>query len=246
MDTLRETSARLALRFVPSPVRARLQDVTALQRLAGRKPIDPKRSSPEAHARSQARWREEHPQLGLTFGEPLSGRPFIDKLAEHAELTDQSRLLEIGPGYGRLLSALLEEKRPFAAYTGVDISENNVAHLGHEFADPRITFITGDVATAEIPAFDVAFSSLVFKHFYPSFEAALTNLGSAVSDGGRIVFDLLEGRRAYFEADDATFVHWYERSEVEEIAARAGLRVLAFDQVEHAPHRIRLLAVVGR
>lgn len=67
-----------------------------------------------------------------------------------------------------------------------------------------------------------------------------------MSDNGWIIFDLLEGNKAYFEADDATFVHWYERSEVEEILGRAGLRVLAFDRVEHEPHRVRLLVVAGR
>ena len=246
MPTLRETSARLALRFIPSPVRARLQDVTALQVLAGRKQVNPAEASPEAHARSQARWRRSAPALDLTFGEPLSGHPFIDKVVQHAPLTDESRWLEIGPGYGRLLTALLAQERPFASYTGIDISDQNVAHLNEKFGSDRIRFVQGDVATADIPPFDVAISSLVFKHFYPTFEPAITNLRGALSGNGRIIFDLLEGRKAYFEADDATYVHWYDRSEVEEIVGRAGLRVLAFDQVEHEPHRIRLLVVAGR
>jgi SAM-dependent methyltransferase len=145
-----------------------------------------------------------------------------------------------------LVTALLEQEQPFASYTGIDISDQNVAHLNERFGNAHIRFVQGDVATSEIPAFDVAISSLVFKHFYPTFEPAITNLSGAMSDNGRIIFDLLEGKKAYFEADDATFVHWYERSEVEQIVARAGLRVLAFDQVVHEPHRIRLLVVAGR
>lgn len=163
MPTLRETSARLALRFVPPPVRARLQEVPGLQVLAGRKQVDPHQISPEAHARSQSRWRQSAPALDLTFGEPLSGHPFIDKVVEHAELSAESRWLEIGPGYGRLLTALLEQDRPFAVYTGVDISDQNVAHLNERFGNDRIHFLQGDVATADIPKFDVAISSLVLS-----------------------------------------------------------------------------------
>ena len=91
-------------------------------------------------------------------------------------------------------------------------------------------------------------SSLTFKHFYPTFQAALVNCASMMRDHGRFVFDLLEGTRTYFEHDDETYVHCYQPREVEEIVAAAGLRVLAFDRVVHGPgpNQARLLVAAGR
>ncbi len=246
MVILRDIRGRLTTWIAPLAVRFRLHDVGALQFLAGRRQVDPSDVSSEAQARSQSRWRGARPELDLTWGEALSGRGFVTKLAEHADLADDSRLLEIGPGYGRLLSAYLEQGLPFASYTGVDLSEQNVSYLRERFADPRISFIQGDASSVPLPAFDVGMSSLTFKHFYPTFEATLANCGSTMTDGGRVIFDLLEGTRAYFEHDDITFVHSYQRPEVERIVAQAGLRVRAFDQVEHGPNRTRLLVVAGR
>lgn len=246
MAALRSISGRLVTRLAPRALRVRFHDAAILQRVAGRSQVDPDEASPEAQERSQSRWREARPRLDLTFGEALSGRGFVAKLAEHAELTEDTRILEIGPGYGRLLSAYLERGLPFSSYTGLDLSEFNVGHLRERFDDPRISFFQGDANSASIPEFDLGISSLVFKHFYPTFEAALANCASAMSAQGRFVFDLLEGKRAYFEHDDATYVHCYEPPDVEEIVARAGLRVLGFDQVEHGPDRTRLLVVAGR
>jgi hypothetical protein len=67
-----------------------------------------------------------------------------------------------------------------------------------------------------------------------------------MSAGGRFIFDLLEGTHTYFEDDDETFVHGYQKVEVEDIVGRTGLRVIGFDEVEHAPNRVRLLVIAGR
>jgi SAM-dependent methyltransferase len=247
MTTLRDISGKLVTRFVPQSLRFRLHDAALLQRVAGRTAVDPSQFSADAQARSQSRWRQARPEVDLTWNESLSGRPFVTKIAQHAKLDESTRLLEIGPGYGRLLSAYLEQGLPFASYTGLDLSEQNVAYLTDRFAsDPRISFIQGEVSAADVPEFDVCYSSLVFKHFYPTFEPALVNLGRSLSDRGRFVFDLLEGKRTYFEHDDTTYVHCYEPSDVTPIVTAAGLRVLDFDHVEHGPGQIRLLVVAGR
>jgi SAM-dependent methyltransferase len=242
---MRSISGQLVTRL-PRALRVRFADVGVAQRLAGRSQVDPNQTSAEAQERSKSRWRQARPQLDLTFGESLTGQAFVTKLAEHAKLTEQTRLLEIGPGYGRLLSAYLDQGLPFSSYTGLDLSEFNVGHLSERFGDPRISFLHGDANSAAIPEFDLGISSLVFKHFYPTFEQALANCTSSLSAEGRFIFDLLEGKRAYFEHDDATYVHCYEPPDVEQIVARAGLRVLAFDHVEHGPNRTRLLVVAGR
>ena len=246
MPALRSISGRLVTRLTPRSLRFRFSDAQILQRLAGRVAVDPDDASAAERERSTSRWREARPKLDLTWGEALSGGPFVAKVAEHAQLTEQTRILEIGPGYGRLLTALLEQGLPFASYTGLDLSEFNVSHLSERFADPRIRFLQGNVDSASIPEFDVGYSSLTFKHFYPTFQAALTNCASAMSEHGRMVFDLIEGTRAYFEHDDTTYVHCYQRAEVEKIVAEAGLRVLAFDQVVHGPGQARLLVIAGR
>jgi SAM-dependent methyltransferase len=242
----RSISGRLVTRFTPRTLRFRFSDAEILQRIAGRVAVDPTNASPDARERSKSRWRQARPELDLTWGEALSGQPFVAKVAEHAKLTEDTQILEIGPGYGRLLTALLEAGVPFAGYTGLDLSEFNVGHLRQKFVDPRVSFTQGDVGSATIPPFDVGYSSLTFKHFYPTFEAALVNCAESMSEHGRIVFDLIEGTRAYFEHDDTTYVKCYQRPEVEAIVAAAGMRVLAFDQVHHGPKATRLLVVAGR
>jgi SAM-dependent methyltransferase len=248
VTALRSISGRLVTRLTPRALRFRFHDAGILQRLAGRVPVDPANASAEAQERSQSRWRRARPQIDLTWGEELSGRPFVSKVAEHADLKEDTRVLEIGPGYGRLLTAYLDQGLPFSSYTGLDLSQFNVEHLGGRFVDPRISFFQGDVSSATIPPFDLGISSLTFKHFYPTFEAAVVNCASAMSEHGRLIFDLLEGKRTYFEHDDATYVHCYQPPEVQEIVDAAGLRVLAFDHVQHGPgpNQTRLLVVAGR
>ena len=246
MTNLRSISGEIVTRFAPRSLRFRFTDAAVLQRLAGRTQVDPNQVSSEAQERAKSRWKAARPETDLTWGEQLSGQPFVAKVVQYGQPTDQTRLLEIGPGYGRLVGAYVEQGHPFATYTGLDLSEANVSHLRRRFDDPRLTFVQGEVTSASIPEFDLGFSSLVFKHFYPTFEVGLANCASGMSAEGRFVFDLLEGKRAYFEHDDATYVHCYEPDDVEEIVSRIGLRVLEFDHVDHGPGRARLLVVVGR
>jgi SAM-dependent methyltransferase len=185
----------------------------------------------------------------LTWGDAVSGEPFVRKLAEHTTMTPQTILLEIGPGYGRILGCVLESGAPFAAYFGLDLSARNVEWLAERYGakDGRLTFREADVESAEIPPFDVAYSSLTFKHLYPSFERTLVNLALALRPGGRIVFDLIEGDgRALFERDDVTYIRTYTREQVHELVAAAGLDLIAFDEVLHDAQHPRLLVVAGR
>jgi SAM-dependent methyltransferase len=243
---LRNLSRRVVTRVTPLGLRARVRDVPLLQRLAGRASVDVAAESEEARERSRRRWREARPEADLTWGEEITGDAFIAKVAEHAPFAEATRVFEIGPGYGRLPAALLASGLPFAGYVGLDLSEENVRHLGERFDDPRLTFRQGDSTAVEIEPFDAGLSSLTFKHIYPSFGPALANCRDAMGDDARFVFDLIEGTQTYFESDDRTFVRAYRRHEVEEIVRDAGLRIVAFDEVEHARNRHRLLVVVGR
>ena len=115
------------------------------------------------------------------------------------------------------------------------------------YDDPRLEIVCGDVESAEFgEPLDAAYSFLTFKHIYPSFAAALANIGRQLRPGGRVVFDLIEGSREYFHRDQVTFMREYTRAAAAGIVARAGLRLVAVDEVVHAPGRVRMLIVAER
>jgi SAM-dependent methyltransferase len=204
-------------------------------------------SKEETWERSRRRWRDAEPESALTWGRGLSGDPFISKLSQHVDFTPETRVLEIGPGYGRLLRALLGAGLPFQRYTGLDISSQNVEYLKREFPDARINLLVGDVETFSLETkVDVVYSSLTFKHFYPSMASAVRNLSGQMEGSGTLAFDLIEGSTAYFEDDNVTYIKQYTRPEVEEILTGAALELVTFDEVEHAPDRRRLLVVARK
>jgi SAM-dependent methyltransferase len=197
--------------------------------------------------RSKVRWLAAPPDAGLTWGEPISGDAAVEACRSHGVFGPGRAILEVGPGYGRVLSSVLDRGLEFERYLGLDLSERNVEHLRGAFDDPRIEIRHGDAETASVDGpVDAVISFLTFKHLYPSFEAALANLAPQLREGGVVVFDLLEGSRAYFHRDRATFIRHYTETEVIEILARIGLELAGFDRVEHAPGRERMLVVARR
>jgi hypothetical protein len=66
--------------------------------------------------RSQARWRGSEDPLGLTWGIRLSGKEFFETVARTLGAKPKlGRVVEIGPGAGRLLSHVLDEKMEFSS-----------------------------------------------------------------------------------------------------------------------------------
>ena len=203
-------------------------------------------SREEAWERSRARWRAAEPTPNLTWDVELTGDAFIDRAEHHGAFGEGRHVVEVGPGYGRLLGTTLERGLAFARYTGVDLSAENVAHLQQKFPDERVSFVLADVEEVRFEApVDAVLSSLTFKHLFPSFEKALANLSSQMAGGGIVLFDLIEGSRRLFEEDGVTYIRAYERPEVEAMLAACGLEVVAFEEVRHHPSLARLL-VVGR
>lgn len=204
-------------------------------------------SREEAWERSRARWRAARPTAGLTWDVELTGDAFIDRAEHHGAFGEGRRLVEVGPGYGRLLATALERGLPFGSYLGVDLSEQNVTHLLGRFSDARVSFVTGDVESLRLDApADSVMASLTFKHLFPSFEAALANLARQMSVGGLVLFDLIEGKRRYFEDDGVTYIRHYERPEVESILTACSLELVAFEEVRHHPSLARLLVVARK
>jgi SAM-dependent methyltransferase len=201
----------------------------------------------EAWERSRRRWRSAQPTASLTWDAEINGEEFIAKAERYGAFGAGRTILEVGPGYGRLLASCLERGVEFDAYMGIDLSADNVAHLQERFRDNGVRFLVADVESVRLPdPVDAIISSLTFKHLFPSFEAGLRNLAPQLSAGGVAIFDLIEGERRYFEEDGVTYIRWYERPEIERILTAAGLELVAFDEVRHLPEMPRLLVVARR
>ena len=202
--------------------------------------------------RSRTRWRKAPAKWQhLTWGEELTGDAFIDKASKYAEFSADKQVLEIGPGYGRLLKSCLERDLPFARYCGVDLSEETCVYLREQFPLDNAEFVTGDVESASFDTtFDIVLSSLTLKHLFPTCETALENVARSVSPGAVFCIDFMESEepmKIWEEQDQSTFVRRYTRPELLEILERAGLEHVAFDEVRHLPDpRWWRLLVVAR
>jgi hypothetical protein len=85
------------------------------------------------------------------------------------------------------------------------------------------------------------FSSLTYKHLYPSFLPVLVQLSPRLAPDALVVFDLIEGHRRTYHAESGTYVRCYKRAEVTHLVKKAGLALVGYDRVEHAPGFVRLL-----
>jgi 2-polyprenyl-3-methyl-5-hydroxy-6-metoxy-1,4-benzoquinol methylase len=202
----------------------------------------------EPIAIAKARWQNVEPDAGLTWGrQDLNGDNFIQKVLVYGGFGKEKNVLEIGPGWGRLLIALLKQNISFKSYTGVDLSAKNIEYLKRKYRD--YSNIHFEVADIEIMNFNIKFntimSSLTFKHMYPSFEKSLDNISKNTTQDGKVIFDLIEGRLKYFEQDN-TFIRQYCKDEVKNILIRCGFSHVNFDEVEHAPRQKRLLVIASK
>jgi len=204
-------------------------------------------SREESWSRSRERWRAARPDVDLTWGGEISGEPFISASAHHGGFGVGRTIVEIGPGYGRLLSAAIELGVEYGSWVGVDLSATNVAHLANRFPQEQTQFIEGDVESFDLGRpIDTVISSLTFKHLYPSFQVALGNLSRQLAAGGLVIFDLIEGHGGHFEDDGVTYIRAYAREEIDRLVMAEGLERVAFDQVQHHPRMARLLVVARK
>lgn len=241
MRSLISMSAKTTLSsFIPRGVR----------KLLGRHPepsIPAEPNEAELWERSRLRWRDAEPVGHLTWGVETSGAAFIDKLKSYDAFGSDKSLLEIGPGYGRLMKSILAQEIAFKNYLGVDLSAKNVSYLSQSFGAANVQFQHGDIEQLTIDgSFDVLFSSLTFKHLFPTFENALANAARALNRGALVFFDLIEGTGETFELDGRTYVRHYTKAEIAAILDRVGLRPVNWDEVSHTPQHSRLLVVATK
>jgi SAM-dependent methyltransferase len=228
----------------------RLPMVHDVQRRLDARALKTERLGEDPASRATSRWRTSQPDERLTWGMPVSGAAFVRAANGYGAFEPDRAVLEIGPGYGRLVEAALQEGLPFRRWLGVDLSEDTVSRFNARFADQPVHAVAGDVASLALgEQFGTMLSSLTFKHLYPTFERALDTITRHLEPGGLAIFDLMEGDRRFFERHDhRTYIRQYTRAEATALVGKAGLEMVALDTVEHDsdPRHHRLLVVARK
>lgn len=152
--------------------------------------------------------------------------PLMDKLAGTQTTLDRmglkpgQRVLEIGPGSGRLLLPAARRVLPGGEVVGLDIQPGMLKRLATraEQADvPNLTMIQGDVTQAQIPpeSFDVVYLCTVLGEI-PDREAALRRCYTALKPGGQLsITELFPDP------------HYQSQSTVQRLARQAGFQLQA-------------------
>jgi SAM-dependent methyltransferase len=179
---------------------------------------------------SQVRWKGDEPEAGLTWGAMMDGRSLWQVYSRARTFQHSDKILEIGPGYGRLLETALENSVPFASYVGVDLSEARVARLSEKFGDKRIQFVVGDINNWRWhEPFDVVICSATFEHLFPDCQSALANIRRQVAPGATLFIDFIysdESKSTFEEDKNGTFLRWYSEQELRSIFHNRGYTVL--------------------
>jgi len=242
---------------VPAKIRQYFKDVLGIQFLLDENErlrkrltlLENKFYTPREELEKDARrrWQNSRPESDLTWSRQLPGNAFIRCAMGYDLFGPDRSILEIGPGYGRLLEAMEQEGAEYADYLGIDISANQIDFLTGKFGNSRREFLLGDVETITTNRrFDSVISSLTFKHLFPTFEKAMTNIAQMMNPDGKVFIDFIEGDRRLFEEDGVTFIRQYTREELQHIMNSTGFHVIAFDQVEHSPQFTRLVVIASR
>lgn len=151
----------------------------------------------------------------------------------------KSRVLDIGCSSGNFGKVLIERKQ--CSVVGVDIHEDDL-----KLASKNLTQVAKrNVETDDLGGlgkFDYVLMADVIEHLMDPV-AALAKVKKVLKPGGKLVFsvpnmanvanriELLGGRFEYTEFGllDETHVHYYDRVEFERVMARAGFKVLKYN-----------------
>lgn len=196
---------------------------------------DPARGrSGDPLARSKTRWGGSEPDVSLTWGRPMTGDTFFEAVERHAGTARIAgkRVLEVGPGYGRLLRTLRGRGYGHAGYVGLDLSAERVQRLTRELGDDTTRFVCGDAMQDVVGSgFGLCISSATFEHLYPSFVQAIANIRRQMASDGVLCIDFKQYEPgmlyscASFEREGGAFVRIYSRAELERTFARCGLAI---------------------
>jgi SAM-dependent methyltransferase len=175
-------------------------------------------ASEEVLSVSQERWRGDEQPEGLTWGRLMTGDSLWDIYQGARRFRESDRIVEFGPGYGRLIKTLLQRNVPFGWFVGIDLSPARVLQLTREFgSDPRFKFALGDVNTWRANGLiDVVLCSSTFEHLYPDCRQALMNMRPQLAEGASLFIDFIRSERVHsnFDIDARTYIRWYSREEL--------------------------------
>jgi len=175
-------------------------------------PID----HPDAYQISKRRWQGDEAALGLTWGVLMTGDSLWELYQQVRPSRSTDRILEVGPGYGRLLKTALQRKIPFASYTGVELSAARVKKLTEEFGTEAIRFYQGDIETWRGGSnFNIVICSSTFEHLYPDCKKSLKNIKAHLESDGNVFIDFIcaDYSSALFE-ENGTYIRIYSYSEL--------------------------------
>jgi hypothetical protein len=113
---------------------------------------------------ARVRWRRDEPAHGLTWGAYMTGDSLWDRYRFHRDFTSRDHILEIGPGYGRLLRTAIE-RGIWHAFIGIDLSEVRIGKLVKQFGSDTVRFVEADINHWQSDTlFDAIISSGTFEH----------------------------------------------------------------------------------
>jgi SAM-dependent methyltransferase len=183
------------------------------------------------HQLSKRRWRGDENPRGLTWGRFMTGDSLWDLYQQARTFRPTDNILEIGPGYGRLLKTALERKTPFASYTGVELSAARAARLNEEFGTNRVRFVVGDIDLWRgADAFDVVICSSTFEHLYPDCRRAIKNISTQLASDGMVFIDFIRADRNGFGFEpDGTYVRTYSQEELRNLFEGSSLGDLTIE-----------------
>jgi 16S rRNA (adenine1518-N6/adenine1519-N6)-dimethyltransferase len=88
----------------------------------------------------------------------LIDRRVAEREVEHLGMTENDRVLEVGPGFGILTAALLERT---SKLTAIELEEGAVRYLRDSF--PQMDVIQGDFLETDPPQFDLFISNVPYS-----------------------------------------------------------------------------------
>lgn len=198
-----------------------------------------RRKTRDLSDRAKIRWRSTEADEGLTWGAIWDASNFVEALLKRVSFTPSTSILEIGPGYGRVLDQILKEGLPFQSYLGLDLSLGRINRLTEKYQDDeRIEFMHGDVETFQLDQrFDLCISSATFVHLYPNCKKALRNCEQHMKSGGYVAFDVQPRPEAWNKPSGGwhgdTYGCAYVPSDIEKLIARSRLYKLTSERILH-------------
>lgn len=205
--------------------------------------------------KAKKRWKECLPKPGLTWGRVVNGDAFMAIFQKYFDFSDEKNILELGPGYGRILSSIILKNIPFGHYTGLDISPKNIEMLKEKFNFPNVDFVQGDFSETSLnKKYDLVVSSLAIHHQYPTVFNSIKNISKFMNENGILIFDCPENiskekarrkdlnellemgpQKGVWEkgVNTDTFIGYYRKEELSLILDATPLKLISFDKVIH-------------